>query len=784
MHAKPFRTKPFRILLTLSFLLQLTITAGYGSVHESNSLGPTLNSSLFLDVPLDHPYHDYIEALFLAGYTAGCSSDPLMYCPDRTLSRAEGAVFFERGVHGADVTPVQPAEQVFADVPLTLWSAKWVSALWEDALTAGCGTDPPIFCPDQGHNRAEASVFALRILHGPDYVPPTPLGIFEDVVPSMWYAKWVEAAYNDGLINACETTPQLRICPEDLVSRGEMARILVTALGIEIGDPPPPLASVQVVPTFHSIGLYWKPQEGSESLEATVRFRVVGAAGWNEGLPLWFDKRDGEYRGSIVQLFPGARYEIQLILQGTQTSVNFEAKTWSEHFPIGETVYLPKYSAETLVIDRAGSPDGYILYTYAPGSTATIDVQYQRDANIEVMGNAAYVIIRGLTLVGSTRHGINFTGSAHDIVIEDNDISGWGTNGPEGWGQGAQSAIYAGNRDKVERIIIQRNRLHHPRSETNSWAEYRNDKGTYHPGGPQAITLVNSKGNHVVRFNEIYSDFDHYFNDPIGAGSNFSFEGFPNRDSDIYGNYVSSAWDDGIEAEGANMNVRIWGNFIESTFVKIAIASTSKGPLYIWRNVAGTSRRNATDEASDDYGRGPFIKAGGETRDGVWYGSGRTNIFHNTVLQPDPPPGQTYSIGSGGGITGSGGDLYETISRNNIFINYKDWHTTFRDNVGSCTNDWDYDLYTGGIKQNCSSRPHQGHGIRLTNGALPQYDPTNIHFTREGGVGEFGLLPGTPGYDDGELIPNFNDGFFGSGPDMGAFEAGHAAMEFGVEAYK
>ncbi len=141
---------------------------------------------------------------------------------------------------------------------------------------------------------------------------------------------------------------------------------------------------MQVVPTFHSIGLYWTPQGGGESLEATVRFRVVGAVGWNEGLPLWFDKRDGEYRGCIVQLIPGARYEIQLTLQGIQTSVNFEAKTWSEHFPIGETVYLPEYSAESLVIDRAGSPDGYILYTYAPGSSATIDVQYQRDANIEV----------------------------------------------------------------------------------------------------------------------------------------------------------------------------------------------------------------------------------------------------------------------------------------------------------------------------------------------------------------------------------------------------------------
>jgi len=34
------------------------------------------------------------------------------------------------------------------------------------------------------------------------------------------------------------------------------------------------------------------------------------------------------------------------------------------------------------------------------------------------------------------------------------------------------------------------------------------------------------------------------------------------------------------------------------------------------------------------------------------------------------------------------------------------------------------------------------------------------------------------------LEPNFNDNFHGKGPDIGAFEAGSAPMEFGVNAYK
>ncbi|MGD8813649.1 MAG: C1 family peptidase, partial [Anaerolineales bacterium] len=39
----------------------------------------------FVDVPFDHPLHDYIEALYQAGYTAGCSTDPLMYCPEQVM---------------------------------------------------------------------------------------------------------------------------------------------------------------------------------------------------------------------------------------------------------------------------------------------------------------------------------------------------------------------------------------------------------------------------------------------------------------------------------------------------------------------------------------------------------------------------------------------------------------------------------------------------------------------------------------------------------------------------
>jgi hypothetical protein len=199
--------------------------------YEVGSAGPT---PTFADVPFDHWAHDYIEVLYQQGFIAGCSTDPLMYCPGDIMSRAESAVFVERGVHGAEFMPVQPTEQIFADVPLWEWFAKWSTALWEDDYTAGCGTDPLMYCPLQGHTRTEGCVFFLRMLYGTDYVPPDPEGIFSDVSLDGWGAKWIEAAYNAGLIPACEMTPELRFCPDDPLDRAMGAYMMVQAKGFEI----------------------------------------------------------------------------------------------------------------------------------------------------------------------------------------------------------------------------------------------------------------------------------------------------------------------------------------------------------------------------------------------------------------------------------------------------------------------------------------------------------------------------------------------------------------------
>jgi hypothetical protein len=198
---------------------------------------------LFEDVSIDHWARNYIHYLYLEGFTAGCSTDPLLFCPEQTVTRAESSVFVERGVH-ADIPgyiPPPPVEPIFVDVPVgqdEIWFSKWVHALWNDGYTAGCGKFPPTYCPDLGHTRAEATVFYLRMMHGSDYTPPQEgVPIFADVLPTdwagipIWYFDWVNAAYGSGLVQDCGTDMSgMYFFPEDPLTRAEAACMMYHAL--------------------------------------------------------------------------------------------------------------------------------------------------------------------------------------------------------------------------------------------------------------------------------------------------------------------------------------------------------------------------------------------------------------------------------------------------------------------------------------------------------------------------------------------------------------------------
>ena len=146
-------------------------------------------------------------------------------------------------------------------------------------------------------------------------------------------------------------------------------------------------------------------------------------------------------------------------------------------------------------------------------------------------------------------------------------------------------------------------------------------------------------------------------------------------------------------------------------------------------------------------------------------GGGRIFVFHNTVLQPvEETKNGSRSVGASIGM-GWGGPLVNVVSRNNIF-NVRS--QAFRDRNNDPSNDYDYDLYQGGLP---TGRAHEKHGFA----ARPIYDKRNKE-------GEYALARDSVGYDTGARIPNFNDNFTGAAPDMGAHEARTPPMKFGPKA--
>ncbi len=510
-----------------------------------------------------------------------------------------------------------------------------------------------------------------------------------------------------------------------------------------------------LVPTFHCIGIYWSPSEGGPEHKVLVKYRPSGQQQWHTGLPLRYHPNDtaeckADYRGSLVNLTPGTTYDITLTVEGTGRRIECRGTTWSESFPVQSAVKVSDGDT-TLTVNQSGRPGAYVLYD---GTGCTIDTGNKDDIGIAV--RASYVILRGFTIKNVKEHGIRLL-DGHHIVIEDCDISKWGSESEKGWGKNYQACVFSNNKD-LHAVVIQRCRMHHPSWDTNSWAEKHGE--STHPRGPQTVVFWESAGNHVIRYNEVWSDEHHYFNDGMGAGYNGGYRGFPGADSDIYCNYIANCWDDGIEAEGGDQNVRIWNNYVEDVLIPIANAAVSIGPLYVWRNVSG--RSYSPPGSSWDMSHGPFIKmgyAGGEK----WM-TGHMYIFNNTIFQE----GNNGTGGLGGGSR----IIKHSTTRNNILHVREGDRRSVAVSRTHVDNDFDHDLTSAGFPDK-----HEKQGLK----GEPRYI-LGAGFDAETRTGMFQLVPGSKGVDAGVVIPNFCEAINGNRPDLGAHESGTGKMQFGVRA--
>lgn len=179
----------------------------------------------FDDVPPGHWAFPFVEAVARAGISSGCGNNN--FCPNAVVTRAEMAVFLERGMRGGDYQPPPATGDLFVDVAASDFAAGFIEQFYADGITSGCGGGK--FCPGGTVTRAQMAVFLLRAKYGSSYSPPPATGLFNDVATSHWSARWVEQMAAEGISSGCGGG---NFCPNSSVTRAQMAVFLVRTFGL------------------------------------------------------------------------------------------------------------------------------------------------------------------------------------------------------------------------------------------------------------------------------------------------------------------------------------------------------------------------------------------------------------------------------------------------------------------------------------------------------------------------------------------------------------------------
>ncbi len=130
----------------------------------------------FTDVPTSHIFYPFVERILHNGVTAGCT--PTTYCPDDFVFRLQMAAFIARAQAGGDV-----------NVP-----------------SSGTALGNPYDCSPGGTSQ------------------------FTDIDPTNPFCRHVHYILSTGVTTGCVTTPPLQYCPNDDVTRGQMALFIARAV--------------------------------------------------------------------------------------------------------------------------------------------------------------------------------------------------------------------------------------------------------------------------------------------------------------------------------------------------------------------------------------------------------------------------------------------------------------------------------------------------------------------------------------------------------------------------
>ena len=298
-------------------------------ITESDSQGEEIYSALgvlddpypmsrFDDVLRDYWAFPFIETLADSGITAGCGGNN--YCPEQSVTRAQMAVFLERGINGSDFSPPAATGNVFLDVGASDFAAGFIEQLAADGITSGCGNNN--FCPGSNVTRDQMAVFLLRAKYGSSYSPPPANGIFNDVGLNYWAVHWIEQLAAEGITsgrggdNYCPTVP---------VTRAQMAVFLVRTF--ELSPSPSGYSNYELVESVQPV---YPARALSRGLEGYVDVSFTVTAAGTVADPVVVLSTSSLFENSAVNAVLQYTYSPRVVggqateAQGVMTRVVFE----------------------------------------------------------------------------------------------------------------------------------------------------------------------------------------------------------------------------------------------------------------------------------------------------------------------------------------------------------------------------------------------------------------------------------------------------------------------------
>ena len=187
--------------------------------HRVSATEPVDPDALFADIQ-GNVHKENIERIAAAGITLGCDRpDNNRFCPDQAVTRAQMATFLARALKLREAT-----RDHFTDDDGTIHEDN-VNRLAEARITLGCdGQDTGLFCPQQEVTRAQMAAFIARAL-----------GLVEtfdsfsdiDESPHRDNIRRIAAA---GITLGCDPPSNDRFCPDQVITRDQMATFLARVL--------------------------------------------------------------------------------------------------------------------------------------------------------------------------------------------------------------------------------------------------------------------------------------------------------------------------------------------------------------------------------------------------------------------------------------------------------------------------------------------------------------------------------------------------------------------------